>query len=437
MNAEPQDILELELLHFEELEEEMEILENIMPLQIHDEDYRSDLPELLEEYPEDVAQLMGNFDLMIQILENSKSVEDVDKAVTELNVEVRNCYEGNMKTVFEKTKPYEKSIRALQLLYENAEGSKEVYIIPVKATKFADAANPEHFKAMEQYLRTQFFKFKMDNSPFYISYIGDIGKGAAVKKMASIAELTRCLAFLDIKPCKTVEEVVAYSKKIGLTGIDASLGHVVVPATRGFKNGVKDIQISKNDKGIYERKEQKMIVPLAAAMIGRLMGETPGEYITGLEKKGIIGVDGVTMQYREETNQAGDLDDAGLIMILDDGAIQGSTTANKSGDSDLRKFAKVDVANALLKDIAQFCNNKAFSKWSKENAKAFEKEIMKYLNRQYKRGIIGQGWEIGKIEYDQAEEAVDIEIYIEFHEVADKFTIGISGKMEKLESERR
>lgn len=436
-NNEPIDVLELEMLHFEELEEEMETLENIMPMPLHDEDYRGELLEQLEEEPEEIAKLMGNFDLMIQLLENSESVEDVEQAVSSMNVAVRNCYEGNMKAVFEKTKPYERSIRALQLLYENAESSKEVYIMPVKADKFADAANPKHFKAMQKYLRQQFFKFEMDNSPFYISYIGNIGSASAIQKMAKVAELTRAIAFLDLKEQKTAAAAIAYAKKIGLTGISASLGHVVVPATYGYKNGAKEVQITQLADGTYQRKERKMSVALAPAMIGRLMGEIPGEYITGLEAEPINGLDGVKTQYDEERNDAEELDEAGLNMILDSGHIQGSTTANKSGDNDLRKFAKVDVANALLKDIAQFCNNKAFSKWGKKNAKAFEKEIMTYLNRQYKRGVIGPGWEIASIEYDEAEETVNIEIYINFHEVADKFTIGISGKQKQLEAERR
>ena len=73
----------LELIDLKELEEEIEILENVLPIAIHDEDYRSDLPNILEEDPEEIAQLIGNFDLMIKILEDAKTIDDISAVVAE------------------------------------------------------------------------------------------------------------------------------------------------------------------------------------------------------------------------------------------------------------------------------------------------------------------------------------------------------------------
>lgn len=425
MQHEPVEYLELEMLV--ELEDEMDVLEAILPCPIHDADYRSDLPNMLVDEPEEMAQLAGNFDLMIKILEEADSIENIDSVVAQLNVEVRECYESNMKTVYEQTKPYEKNIRALQLLYENADGKAEVYLLPVKKEKFADAASPKHFNLMQEYLEKQFYKFKMDNSPFYITYIGDIGSKSAIQKMAKVALKTRALAVLDIKEMSSAKAVMDYSKRIGLTGIPASLGHVVIPATWAYKKGAEEIKYYTDASGKLKSEKQKMTIPLAGAFIGRLLGENPGVFITGLEAEPIVGIDGVKMKYSKERIDAKSLDECGLNMVLDSGHIQGSTTTNKSNNADLRKFTKVDVANALLKDLVQFCNNKAYGKWGNKQKRAFKNEITIYLNGRYKAELIDNGWNINHIQYDKAEEVVDIDITIPFFEVADDFNISLGG----------
>lgn len=423
----------LELVQLGELEEEVEKLENILPIPIHDEDYLSDLPNILEENPEEIAQLMGNFDLMINILEEAKTIEEISTVVAEQSIQVRDCYTQNMKTIHEQTKPFEKSVRSLQLLYENAGSKANVFILPIDKNKFASAATPKHFNAMRDYLETQFKKYKMEDSPFYITYVGNIGSKSAIQKMAKVAMETRALAILDIKELRNPKAAIEYAKRHGLTGIAASLGHVVIPATYGFKQGVSDVKYFEAMDGKLKAEYQKMAVPMACAFIGRMMGETPGNVITGLEAEAIEGIDGVKMQYDKERDNSEQLTNSGLVMVLNSGHIAGSSTLNKSNNRDLNKFDKIDIANALLKDLVQFCNNKAHGKWGKKEKRGLEKEIIHYLNGRIKAGLIEPGSSIDELYYDTQDEQVHIKVTILFKDIMDKFEIELSGKKGNIE----
>ncbi|MEM9886193.1 MAG: hypothetical protein AAF849_09895 [Bacteroidota bacterium] len=445
MNTAPTKVIELneDFFNFEEFEDEMDVLQDILPAPLYDEDYRNDLPNIIQQEPEETAQIASNFDLMLQIFEKANSVEEIRAEVTQLNLKVRAAYEANMKKVFEQTKPFEKTARALQLLYENAGYGATVYLLPVRTDKFADAANPKHFDIMEHYLLQQFFKFRMEDSPFYISYIGNYEDKknvrdipTIVKKVAKVATETRALAVLDIPEKSSAKAAINYAKRNTLKGIHATLGHVMMPCTWGYKVGARDIKIMQNAEGKYVRKEEKMSVPLSAAIVGRMLGVDPGEFISGLEAEAIVGINGVKMQYDLERKDAEALDEVGLNMILDSGHFQGSTTLCKGNPPELRKFVKMDVANALLKDLVQFCNNKAFSKWGREQQKAFKRELEIYLNRRFKQDMIGQGSTIDSIEYDTESEVVEVKISINFFEVADKFQIDLRGKKGGIDTDK-
>ena len=423
----------LELVQLGDLEEEVEKLENILPLPINDEDYLSDLPNILEDDPEDIAQMIGNFDLMIKILEEAKTIDDISTVVAEQSIQVRECYTQNMKAIHEETKPFEKSVRSLQLLYENAGGKANVFILPINKEKFASAANPKHFDAMRDYLEIQFKKYKMEDSPFYITYVGNIGSTSAIQKMAKIAMDTRALAILDIKELRKPKAAIEYAKRHGLTGIAPSLGHVVIPATYGFKQGVSDVKYFEAMDGKLKAESQKMAVPMACAFIGRMMAETPGNAITGLEAEAIEGIDGVKMQYDKERDNSEQLTDSGLVMILNSGHVVGSSTLNKSNNRDLNKFDKVDIANALLKDLVQFCNNKAHGKWGNKEKRSLEREITNYLNGRIKADLIEPDSSIEELYYDTNDEQVHIKVTILFKDIVDKFEIELSGKKGNIE----
>lgn len=417
----------IDLLAFEPFMEVLEEVENFLPAManITDDSSRQNLPEILENELEQ-EEMACTFGLLATILEHAGTVEDVAANVDSTYQKVLETYEENIDAIFNKTKPFEKAVRSLQLLYENAGGEAEVFIIPVSAGKFADSANPKHFEEMRRYLKQKFYAWKMEDSPFYITYVGDIGSKSAMDKMAEIAYETRALAFVDTKEMSSVKAVIDHARRLQIKGIPAKLGHLAVPGSWVYALGAKEVQFARDEQGKRRRIEKKMAVPASCALIGKMLDVSPGVYITGLEADAIIGIDGVKLNYELERIDARELDKAGLIQIEAHGHIQGATTANSSNNADLRKFPKVDTANALLKDLVQYCNNKAFSKWGENQKRAFQREIEIYFNRRMKQELI-EGYRIGAISYDPQEENVDIDITVFFYQVADEFDINLHG----------
>jgi Trp operon repressor len=425
---EKEKVIQLEdLLDFEPHQDGLEALENVLPAinATYDEDARRDLPEILAD-PEESEDLQAKFDLLLRLLETSKSIKDVAAKVDQTYQEVRERYEENMKEIFDKTKPFEKTARSLSLLYENAHGSVNVFVMPVTKSKFADAANPKHYEQMRHWLREKYYAWRMEESPFYISYVGDIGSKSAMDKMAKIAEETRAIAVLDIREMGSAKAVMDYADRIKIAGIPAPLAHLVIPGTWVYAQGAKDIEFVHDTNGKLKRVEKQMAVPSASALIGRLLEVRPGVYITGLESEALVGINGVRVVYDLQRIDAKQWDERGLIQIEPYGHVQGATTANKSNNYDLRKFPKVDTANALLKDLVQYCNNKAYSKWGEKYKRAFQREIEIYLNRRMKQELI-EGYTINTINYDTYDENVEIDITVQFFEVADEFDINLHG----------
>ncbi len=415
-----EDILELKVLP-----DSVETFELIIPEDIYEDEFRRDLPTKLENTSE-IGGMIAKMKLLAEILENTDSLESIAAKVDDLYQEVNDCYEANMEVVFKELKPFERTVRSLSLLYQNAGGEAPVYILPVDANKFADSDNPKHFEIMRAFLRKQYFKFKMENSPFYIGYIGEIGK-TGIQQMAGIAHLTQALSILDLEPKSSVKAAINSAKQLAITGLSAKFGHLVIPGTWVYANGAIEYTFDWDENQHFQKRDKtKMAVPAAPIIIGKMLSAAPGDDIASLEADPMIGIDGVTVKYNEERNDAKAMDEAGLVMIEPNGYIEGTSTCNKSGNADLRKFPKVDTANALLKDLVQFCNNKANAKWGKKEQQAFQKEVESYLNRRMKQELI-EGYQIERIEYDTEEETVNIDISVIFYEVADTFEIHLHG----------
>ncbi len=424
------------LLDSKSIQAELETLKPVFPSVeiIFDPITRRDMPKLFEDSI-NAEDIYAKFSLLVTLLESSETVEDIAKKVDTAFQVVAQQIKANLQIVYEQTKPFEKTVRSLSLLYTNAGGEAEVDIIPVSADKFANSSNPEHFEAMSHYMRQQYYKFTMVRSPFYITYIGDIGSISAMNMMAEVAEETRALAILDIPEMNTVKKAKDYADRVKITGISPHLAHLVIPGTWVYALNASEVEFVE-DKGHLKRIEKQMAVPAASAFIGKLLKTPSGDYITGHESSRIIGISGVSVAYNYETKDATELSNSSLIMIEPDGFIQGSATANNSNNRDLRKFPKVDVSNVLLKDIVQYCNDKANSKWGVLERENFIQEIMDYLNSCKRTpNVLIQDYMINDISYDTQDEVVKIDISITFYEVADKFDIRLQGTKGKVNLE--
>ena len=436
MTQQPEIIEPKQLFEGDDLLEGLEALENVMPAipAVYDEDARRELPELLED-PREAEAINTKFSLLLQILESSTTVEDMAEQVEASYQGVQEQYESNLKEVFEKTKPFERTIRSLNLLYQNSGTDPNVWVMPVSASKFADSANPKHFNAMEHELRERYYAWYMENSPFYITYVGDAGSKSAMDAIASIAEETRALAILDIKEMGSAKKIMEYADRIKIVGDSPHLAHLAVPGTWVYVQGAIEMDFVKGEDGRLQRRDRPMAVPASSALIGRLMAVSPGESITSLESQSIIGINGVRANYKYERIDAQSWDERGLIQIESYGHIQGASTANKSNNQDLRKFPKVDVANALLKDLVQFCNKKAASKWGSQQKRQLQRDIENYLNLRVKHGMI-EGYEIEDIYYDPQQMTVSIKVNIKYFEVVDTFDLFLHGSKGAIDYKR-
>ncbi|MEO0472660.1 MAG: hypothetical protein AAF206_23795 [Bacteroidota bacterium] len=367
------------------------------------------------------AQMMHDF------LDVADSLDAFIEAVNNEKEKAEERYRENLTEIFKTTKPIERNLRQLQLLYQNGGTDPEVYIFPVNEQQFVGAANPKHFNAMKEWLQKNFYAFDITTSPFYITYLGVIKNASAAEELAQLAEETKALAILNIPKRNTVEKVLEFARRdFKITGIPSHLGHLVLPATWAYASGAfEDLD-----------EERKMAVSLAGAFTGKLLKAYPGEFISSMESEAILGVDGIVMDYDKETLDSVKLKEAGLVPVINGGYIEGANTPNTSNNPDLCSYPTVDIANSIEKDLIKFTNKKANGKWGKRQEEDLKLELIEYFNGLIRREMLQDPCPDPIITYDEKEEEVSIDLEVQYFGTVSKFPISLKGKRDKIELQK-
>lgn len=367
-------------------------------------------------------EIAAKFELLRQLL-TVKSAEQFRKKVAEIKAAVETRRTANFKEVEELFKPIERRVRALQLLYLNAGTKPVVYILPIDAKRFVGAANPSHFNAMMKWLQKQFYSYEMKQTVSYVATTEIMETVNQALQMAKIAQEVKAIFFGNIMKFTDYRKLIQYLQRIfPITGIDPQYAHLVFPAVWGYLEGAFE------DYAEIHR----MSCPLGLAMLGKLLSVPPGEYISSLEKPPIDGIGGVCMEYDLETLDSKELQDLGVNMILKNGIIVGTTTANVSDNIDLQEYPTMDLINSIDRALVRFCNAKAHNKWGLAQADELKESIEIFFNGLASAKLIQEPTPKVRIEYDEKEQTVYITLQeVAYYRTASYFEITMEGKRDK------
>lgn len=409
---------EEDLLLEELLLEDLETMATPVPYMedVIDENIR----EGLEERISTEEGFKDNFHLQIGMmldLFESTSVEDMSQKADELLAKTKEAAKANQQTILQTIRPWEKTLRAINLFFQNASSSgktKYASFAIVDPNRFAGAENPAHFNKMAEELKEIYYRWVPDKSPMYLTYIGDIGDGAGA--FAQLAEETTAMVVLDTLEAGSAEATLKRTKNRNLSGAETKWGHTAISGT--YLIG----------RGAYEGLEkQPLSIPSAAPILGKLMSTEPGSGIAGFENGAISNAKGV--RYVSGTRESAEFGDRGmLILSWEEGVarIFGDTTAIQAGGKDLaeyRKISKMIVRNKIMQDMVAFCNRKAYGKWGAKESRKFKEIVHDYLNDLVRSEAI-QGYQ--DVEVVQiSEDKVEVYVNIKFYDTISRFLISV------------
>lgn len=415
----------------EDLKEDLNVLIGTVPEVdlIIDPGLQPDLPtsnedddaEEQEQKTKEQQKFICQLDLMINLLRESRvdTVEsEVDQRFTQINEQIRN----NLREVLDKIRPLEELLRSANLFFENAGTySKNAYFITVDPKRFVGTRNSTHFKVMCDYLRKEFYAWKIEKSPAFIGYIGDLSKGAS--EMAAIAEETVATAVVDVMFTDSVGTVLKRTKDRNLRGDTSLWGHLAVSATwlearKAYKYENKNIEPGP------------LHIPSASAIIGKLMATETGKHITGFENVGLSGVSNIAYKENSDTRDSPMFRESGMMLLVNmDGAVNiiADRTANTSDDDDYRKLSKMVVRNKIMKDLVTFCNLKVDSRHDHR----LKKQITNYLNDCKRLGMVKDYKDL-KVREINADE-VDVTVKLVYFDTKSRFNISIAGTRGELD----
>ncbi len=406
-----------ELILQDLLRDDLETMQTPVPYieDVVDEGIREGLEERIEKEQGFTENFASQLDIMLDLFK-SKDVAEMTNQADALLTKTKEQVIENQKIILSEIREWEKTVRALDLFFKNASNSGKVSdasFITVDPNRFAGGASTAHYQKMAEELQNLYYAWQLKGSPMFITYAGDIGEGADL--MAKIAEETVAIAVVDTLDAASAKATLARTQNRKLRGVESHWGHLVVSGTHLV------------GRSAYEDLENEpLTVPSACAITGKLMQSTLGNSIAGFENGSLTGAKGV--RYRSDARDSKKFGEQGMLIIgWEDGTakIFGDCTANQSDNAMLRKASQMAVHNKVMKDVVDFCNKKAFSKWGTTEKRDFRGLIERYLNDLIRDKTI-QGYE-DVVVNDLNEDEVSVSLSLKFYKTISRYLISIEG----------
>lgn len=391
-----------------------------MKLKLGEEVYRQELSNLLN--------------MLADIFQNADTPEELAATISQFIAKLNNRFDENMAAIMSQTKETRQMLHSVQLAYENAPKGT-IQLFPIDKNAFVGCADDSYWVAFKAKMRKRFRKFDLKNAqaPCYFSIPYAIESPDAARTIAEFMEETLGLGILSIRFFKKFAPLINYLEQVfQIKNSESSLGHLAIMGVTGYKNTVTENYVSANK--VHQEKPRLLPLFLGPAMLGRLLATPIGATPSGWLNKGLLGINKVAIEYDQETVDSPTLEKHGVIMVLDNGKIMATTTANNGDLPEYTSFANMDVFINVLRSLLAFSNQYAHGNWGRSERESFINQIIKYCNGLYDNSGDNQVIEeavtkdsLG-IFYNEQTKTVFVSIPIKYKGVVSKFRFTLIGK---------
>lgn len=376
-------------------------------------------------------QVSNSFTLLADLVKNARTLEELKTNTSAIEKLLKQKYDSTLRAVFDQTQETRRALFSLQLAYQNAPEGK-IRLLPIARDAFVDTADDAYWEAMKKRIRQLFLKYDLKNAdaPCYLSFTFPINTPDAARKIAGFAEDVVAMAMLDIiRPFKGPKAVVEYMKNsFNIMNANGQLAHLMIAGTHGYKEGVYTD---------YDQTE-RLALPLGPALLGRMLATPVGTTPASLNGVGLAGINGVTIEYDGERADSSEFARYGLLSIVEQGKIQGTSTACNGDIPEYNSFPLMDIFLNVQRNLIAFANQVAHGNWGQDEQKAFADELLKYFNYLYDNSLRGYRViedpvtrEMIGIFFNQDTKTVFVSIPIKYKGCVSRFRFTLKGKKDE------
>lgn len=313
----------------------------------------------------------------IKAIETAADLDEVQEKASERADQLEELLNDNLRSVFEEVRPIEKTYRAIDGFFANAQvepGSKvDAWFFNAGAEQFMDSDDRTLFDALAESIRTEYKFFSLKNVYSNLILPDWPGGIQEVERLGKLGEMYKVQVFADVEDHETYDELVDIMEA-GYEGLKGSTSERQYVSLCGN-------HLMGRERHTFEDDDLYMSPSAHLAGLIYSCDETMGthESAAGYVKGGIQGP--VKDRFRLDRDRVAKMKELGVIPTAYwDGKVRVLGDWNLSAKEGVDTYSRIRTEDWIVKNVCHYLNKQAFKNITNSTLAAIQKDLRKFLN---------------------------------------------------------
>ncbi|MCC9043551.1 DUF5458 family protein [Myroides sp. M-43] len=319
------------------------------------------------------TDLLKNINLWLELLESSKSADQLIDVCKQKSVQAVSSLKSNLKNSLDQSRELEVSYRTMAQFYKNTELDKvdNVHVINATMEQITDLDNPIFIDHIAEEFKLYYDRLDLRDNYSLLSIPGYMGSNKVVDKWAKICNENKVMLVTDFANLDKPDDVVDLFHSANLTGGEVHKSNVIMTCNWLVGRG----------KAEEVGEEEDVFIAPSTSLTGKIHKTLMSQVAAGKKHGGINEVDAVKFELKK--SEISQLEKMGLVpMVNEYGKIMAfSAKTLFSGDNiGLQTYSVVRVFDYVTKVLLDFLNRRAFENWNAKNEDDLRRQIVMFLD---------------------------------------------------------
>lgn len=317
-------------------------------------------------------QLKTELQVLKDLIAEGGVAEASEKANTKLE-SVKNVLQENLRTAFQNSRDLEKTYRAIDLFFRNAEEEsiRNLYFLNLPVEEFTSAENAHLREALINHFNENYDRFSLEDNYSLFVIPGYLENSLEYwSKIASKYRMTLLTDYSDEVEFESIEDKIEENK---IAGDARHLANTVVTCNYAV--------VRKKEEGI---EDEDLYLPMSVPLAGKMYSGNGIQPPAGKKHGKIDGVLGTRLALlRAHVDK---IDKMGMVPIIYEKqwgtvAMSDTTLANESTDPDQRAIGVVRAKDWIAKVLLDYFNSLTFQVYNGKLRKEIRGELNKFFDK--------------------------------------------------------
>jgi hypothetical protein len=376
------------------------------------------------EFAESRKLLRQRLAAWIRSIEAAEDLDDVHEAASERVDALSELLEKNLASAFEPIRPLEKTYRAVNGFFLNAQlepGTPvDAYFYNATSEQLLDTDDPTLFEELAEKIREEYKFFSLKNVYSNLVIPGWPGGVPQIDRLGKLGEQYKMQVFVDTDEYESYDEVLDNMDLYeGLRASVSEKQYVVLAGNH----------LMSRDK--HEFEDEALFVSPAAHIAGLVyqLDESMGtqEAAAGYVKGGIQGP--LKARYRLDRDKVAKFKDLGIVPVADwESKVRCMGDWNLSSQEGLDTYSRIRTEDWVVKNVCHYLNKQVFKNITPKLLSAIQRDLRKFLN-----DIVGDDKaldafevEVRATEEQKARHEVDVQMKLGFKQSVHTFNVKVT-----------